>query len=127
MVNPGIIHNDVFSAVSDPTRRRILDILAHGEQAVMDIVREFNISQPSISEHLRILRNAGLVLVRPTGRQRLYSLNAAPMRELAIWIRTYERFLDVGLISHSDYLDRQTAPPSPTQPITYSHMPMELD
>ena len=104
---------DVFSAVSDPTRRRILDILAVSERAVMEIVSSFKISQPSISEHLRILRSTGLVSVRPTGRQRIYSLNPIRLRELADWIARYEHFWGERLQNLESYMHRRFGPGGP--------------
>jgi DNA-binding transcriptional ArsR family regulator len=101
---------DVFHAVADHTRRRILDLLADGERAVMDLVARFRISQPAISQHLRVLREAGLVRVRQEGRQRMYSLNPKHLRIIAEWVAHYERFWDVRIHQLGAYLER-TRPP----------------
>jgi DNA-binding transcriptional ArsR family regulator len=97
---------DVFHAVADPTRRRILDLLAAGEQAVMDLVSCFRISQPAISQHLRVLRDVGLVRTRQEGRHRMYSLNPEQLRIVAEWVAHYERFWDQRFANLSRYLDR---------------------
>jgi DNA-binding transcriptional ArsR family regulator len=96
---------DVFQLISDPTRRRILHLLADGEKAVMQLVACFDMSQPSVSEHLRVLRDGGLVTVRKEGRRRLYRLQATRLREVAEWVAAYERFWDDKLLSLGRYLD----------------------
>jgi DNA-binding transcriptional ArsR family regulator len=75
----------VYRAISDPTRRRILDLLAHGEQSVGWLVARFPFSQPAVSQHLRVLREAGLVRVRRQGRLRLYSIDPRPLRVVHGW------------------------------------------
>ena len=77
---------DVFQTLSDPTRRRIVEALWAGEQAVNDIVEAVDIQQSGVSRHLRILLEAGVVQVRPDGQKRLYSLRPEPFRELDDWI-----------------------------------------
>lgn len=80
---------DVFRAVADPTRRALLDKLRMAEQSVTSLAEPFGVSQPAISQHLKILRHAGLVRVRQDGRQRLYCLNAKPLREVYDWAGLY--------------------------------------
>ncbi len=82
---------DAFNAVAEPRRRRILDLLAQGERPVNDLVTELGIAQPVISKHLRVLREVGLVEVRDVGRQRLYRLDARPLRGIHDWVSGYER------------------------------------
>lgn len=98
---------DVYSAVADPTRRRMLDLLAERERVVMDLVSHFDISQPSVSEHLRVLRGAGLVEVRKQGRQRIYSLDATPLQGLSEWVKLYERFWEERLGRLEKYLRKK--------------------
>src|SRR5258708_37597985 len=74
-----------YHAIADPTRRRILELLSIRDMPATGIAAEFIYRQPSISEHLRILREAGLVSVEPRGRQRIYSLVRAPLSEIAGW------------------------------------------
>jgi DNA-binding transcriptional ArsR family regulator len=80
---------DVFRAVADPTRRAILDRLRSAELSVNDLAGPFDMTQPAISQHLRILLDAGLVEAEQIGRQRLYKLNAQPLREVFEWSSLY--------------------------------------
>lgn len=81
-----------YAALADPSRRRILDLLRTGERCVGDLVAALDITQPGVSKHLRVLRRAGLVEVRPEGRQRWYRLRAEPLAEVAEWIEPYRAF-----------------------------------
>jgi DNA-binding transcriptional ArsR family regulator len=86
---------DVFRAVADPTRRAILDRLRSGELSVNDLAGPFDMTQPAISQHLRILLDAGLVEAEQIGRRRLYKLNAQPLREVFQWSVLYRHlFID---------------------------------
>ena len=82
-----------FDVLGDPVRRRILELLAGGELtsgAVCAVIQEeFGISQPGVSQHLRVLREAGFATVRPDGARRLYAVNAEPLRDAHAW---FERF-----------------------------------
>jgi DNA-binding transcriptional ArsR family regulator len=82
---------DAFNAVAEPRRRQILDVLAGGERSVTDLVARLDLSQPLVSKHLRVLREVGLVQVRDSGRQRVYRLDAGPLRSIADWLRPFER------------------------------------
>ena len=90
---------DVFRAVADPTRRAILDRLRAAELSVNDLARPFDMTQPAISQHLRILLDTGLVEAEPIGRQRLYKLNPQPLREVFEWSALY-RHLFVDPVGH---------------------------
>ncbi|HTW32097.1 MAG TPA: metalloregulator ArsR/SmtB family transcription factor [Candidatus Sulfotelmatobacter sp.] len=83
--------SDAFNAVAEPRRRQILDFLAAGERPVGDLVTQLGIEQPSVSKHLSVLRNVGLVRVRRNGRHMLYRTNAEAIRPLHEWTRTFER------------------------------------
>jgi len=98
--------NDVFAAIGDSTRRRLLDLLAKGEMAAGQIAVPFAISRPAVSQHLRILRDAGLVSVRKAGREQIYSLRAIPIREVYDWAEHYERFWPDRLSALGKHLDR---------------------
>jgi DNA-binding transcriptional ArsR family regulator len=78
-----------YAALAEPSRRRILDLLRDGERSVNDLVGRLNLSQPGVSKHLRVLRDAGLVDVRPEGRQRWYGLRAEPLAEVDQWLAPY--------------------------------------
>ena len=99
-----------FDVLGDPVRRRILDLLADGELssgAITTVVQEeFGISQPAVSQHLRVLRDSGFATVRPEGTRRLYAVDAAPFRELDGWIDHFRRFWDQRLDSLETELAR---------------------
>ena len=86
-----------FDVLGDPVRRRILELLAEGELpsgAIAAVVQaEFGISQPAVSQHLRVLRDSGFATVRPEGTRRLYAVGAAPFREVDDWIEPLPRVL----------------------------------
>ena len=82
---------DAFNAVAEPRRRQILDLLAQGERPVNDLVELLGLAQPQVSKHLRVLREVDLVHVRDEGRQRMYRLNAEPLKPIHDWLAKYER------------------------------------
>jgi DNA-binding transcriptional ArsR family regulator len=84
--------SDAFNAVAEPRRREILSYLAGAERPVGDIVAALGLEQPSVSKHLRVLRNVGLVRMRCHGRQKLYRTNAEAIRPLHQWAATFERY-----------------------------------
>ncbi len=79
----------LFEALADASRRRILDLLRTGERPVGELVQALGLSQPGVSRHLRVLREAGLVEVRVDAQRRLYRLRAASLRELDAWLEPY--------------------------------------
>jgi DNA-binding transcriptional ArsR family regulator len=83
---------DVFNAIAESRRRDILVFLAPGERPVGDIVAALGLTQPSVSKHLKVLRDVNLVRVRPEGRQVFYRTNAQAIRPLHEWARTFERY-----------------------------------
>jgi DNA-binding transcriptional ArsR family regulator len=99
---------DVYAAIADPTRRALLLRLAEeGERNVSELLTPFSISQPAVSKHLRILREAGLVRSRREGRLRLYEIEAGKLRQVYDWVAHFERFWDRKLDALGDYLDKQ--------------------
>jgi len=84
--------SDVFNAVAEPRRREILSLLVVKELPVGDIVTLIKLDQPSVSKHLRVLRDVGLVHVRRNGRHKLYRTNAQGIRPLYEWAETFERY-----------------------------------
>jgi len=94
-----------FAAVSEPTRRQILELLRHRERPVGELVRHLDISQPGVSKHLRVLRDAGLVQVRPDGRRRVYGLRAEPLAELDAWLEPYRELWGARLDALERHLD----------------------
>jgi DNA-binding transcriptional ArsR family regulator len=83
--------SDPFNAIAEARRRQILDYLAQGERPVGDLVLKLKLEQPSVSKHLRVLRDVGLVRVRRNGRHMLYRTNAEGIRPLHEWTKTFER------------------------------------
>jgi DNA-binding transcriptional ArsR family regulator len=85
-----------FDVLGDPVRRRILELLAEGEQtsgAIAAVIRaEFGISQPGVSQHLRVLRESGFTTVRADGARRLYAVDSGPLREVDVWLERFRGF-----------------------------------
>ncbi|MCA8970770.1 MAG: winged helix-turn-helix transcriptional regulator [Planctomycetes bacterium] len=98
-----------FQAIADPSRRSVLDLLAEGERSVSELLGHFRFSQPALSKHLKILRDAGLVVARAEGRLRMYSLRAEGLRSVAEWVRHYERFWTERLDDLGRLLDEDQA------------------
>jgi DNA-binding transcriptional ArsR family regulator len=98
---------DHFQALADPTRRQIMATLRRGEHQVNDIVAATDIHQSGVSRHLRLLRAAGFVQVRPEGQLRLYSLRPEPFRELGGWLAGYQRLWDARLARFAEALEKK--------------------
>jgi len=98
---------DVFETLSDPMRRRIVETLRGGERAVNDLVERLDIHQSGVSRHLRILRRAGFVRMRPSGPQRLYSLRPEPFQELDRWVAGYKKLWEGRLDRFAAELDKR--------------------
>ncbi|HEY4417663.1 MAG TPA: metalloregulator ArsR/SmtB family transcription factor [Verrucomicrobiae bacterium] len=96
--------NRTFAALADPTRRRILEHLAHGDHCVTDLARPYAMSLPAVSKHLRILESAGLVRRRRRGRVHSLKLEAAPMQQAQAWIEEYRKFWEGSLDRLDAYL-----------------------
>jgi len=95
---------DVFHAVADPHRRQILDLLRTGEKPVGELVTHFAITFPGISQHLKILKNAGLVTARKEGRFHYYRANPGPLQDIHEWVAQYEKFWKGRLKQLGQYL-----------------------
>lgn len=98
---------NAFGALADPTRAAIVETLAAGGQTVGQIVGRFALSQPSISRHLRVLREAGLVSVEPDGQRRVYHLDPAPLREIDVWLERYRRLWSGRLDALERFMDEE--------------------
>jgi DNA-binding transcriptional ArsR family regulator len=97
--------NTTLEVLATPTRRQILDALREGDQPVGALVRRVALSQPAVSKQLRILRDAGLVTVRPDGQRRIYSLRSEPLAEVAEWLAPYEELWSRSLDKLERHLD----------------------
>jgi DNA-binding transcriptional ArsR family regulator len=93
---------DVFAVIAEPTRRRILDRLRRSDLSVGELVNGLGASQPAVSKHLRVLREAGLVTSRIAAQQRIYGIRAVPLRELDAWLAPYRELWE----HHLDRLER---------------------
>jgi len=96
-----------FSALADPTRRAVLDLLRRGSQPAGRIARAFPVSRPAISKHLRLLRRAHLVQERREGRHRLYQLNPEPLKAVDSWLSHYRSFWQLNLASLKAFVETE--------------------
>ena len=99
--------NDVFHAIAHPARRAILTALRNREQPAGELARPFGMSFPAISQHLKILRDAGLVTERRIGRQRIYQLHPKPLREVWTWVDDFQDFWNARLDALEAHLDKK--------------------
>jgi DNA-binding transcriptional ArsR family regulator len=97
-----------FEVLAEPSRRRILDLLRPGEQPVGVLVERLGLSQPAVSKHLRVLREAGLVSVRGDAQRRFYRLEPQPLRELDRWLAPYRALWNDSLDALEVHLDRSS-------------------
>jgi DNA-binding transcriptional ArsR family regulator len=95
-----------IEVLAEPSRRRILDALRAGETPVHVLVEQVSLSQPAVSKHLRVLRDAGLVSVRPDGQRRLYRVRTEPLIELDEWLAPYRRMWNTSLDKLEDHLNQ---------------------
>ena len=97
--------DDVFAALASPARREVLRLLLDGPRTVNDLASHFDMRRPSVSEHLRVLRSAGLVSERRAGRERRYQLDPRPLMEVRDWLDPYEQFWRDRLDALRDVLE----------------------
>src|SRR5919198_6710222 len=98
--------NRTFAALADPTRRRILAHLAHGDKCVTHLAKPYAMSLPAISKHLRVLENAGLLRRRRYGRVHEMQLDAQPLKKAAQWVEEYRNFWEGSLDRLAAYLEK---------------------
>ncbi|MGD9894086.1 MAG: ArsR/SmtB family transcription factor [Dehalococcoidia bacterium] len=104
-----------FDVLADPTRRRILDLLLGQPRVVGDLVERLGLTQPGISKHLRVLREAGLVRVRRDAQRRWYELRPEPLAEVDAWLQPYRRMWATSLDALERHLDSMPDPPGRTE------------
>jgi len=102
--------NRTFAALADPTRRRILAHLAHGDRCVTDLARPHAMSLPAVSKHLRVLEKAGLLRRRRYGRIHEMQLDAKPLQQAARWVEEYRKFWEASLDRLAEYLEKANRP-----------------
>lgn len=95
-----------FTVLAEPNRRRLLDLLQEGPQSVNTLVNAIGMSQPVVSKHLRIMKEAGLVTVKAEGQRRFYQIDARPLREMDAWLAPYRRFWSTRLDALEQHLDQ---------------------
>ena len=88
---------EAFAALSDPTRRHIVELLADGERSAGELARRFTLTQPAVSQHLRTLRDAGLVRVRRDAQRRMYSIDGRGLAKIDEWLSRYRTFWNTRL------------------------------
>ena len=96
-----------FAVLAEPSRRQILDLLRERERSVGELVEQLRLSQPGVSKHLRVLRDAGLVDVRVDAQRRWYHLRAEPLVEVDAWLQPYRRLWSKSLDALEAHLDRK--------------------
>jgi DNA-binding transcriptional ArsR family regulator len=96
-----------FAALADPTRRTILERVSHGPRRAGDLARGFRMSRPAVSKHLRVLREAGLMEADKHGREQLYRLSPAGLREVQRSVEEMSRFWDEALASFKAYVEEE--------------------
>src|SRR6266550_651125 len=99
-----------FAALADPTRRRILAHLTHGDRRVTDLARPHDMSLPAVSKHLRVLEKAGLLRRRRYGRVHEMRLDAKPLKQAAQWVEEYRKFWEGSLDRLAEYLEKTNRP-----------------
>jgi len=109
-------NSDAFNAVAEPRRRQILTLLTIREHPVGEIVIALRLAQPSVSKHLRVLRDVGLVRAHRKGRRVLYRTNAAAIRPLHEWTKTFERFWEHQLLRIKERAEATTQKSHPALP-----------
>jgi DNA-binding transcriptional ArsR family regulator len=96
-----------FQVLAEPSRQAILDLLRDGERPVGELVDRLQLSQPAVSKHLRVLRDAGMVQARADAQRRLYRIRPEPLAELDAWLATYRRLWTTHLDRLEEHLDRR--------------------
>jgi DNA-binding transcriptional ArsR family regulator len=102
-------NTDVFTAIANPVRRRILELLRDGPRPAGSLVEEFQVNRPAISEHLQLLRLAGLVVEEAQGRQRIYSLKPGALDEVTRWLHPFETYWQQRFAALRRTLDEESS------------------
>ncbi|MGW2253848.1 ArsR/SmtB family transcription factor [Kitasatospora sp. NPDC001660] len=100
---------DVFSALANPVRRKLLESLRSGPRAAGELAGDFELSRPAVSEHLAVLKSARLVREEPRGRHRYYHLEPGPLAEVEEWLHPFERYWRARMRSLRELLDEENS------------------
>jgi DNA-binding transcriptional ArsR family regulator len=103
------MRRDVFQAIADPTRREIINLIAHQTLNLNAVADKFDISRPAISRHIKILTECGLLIIKQEGRERYCSANFNSLSEVSQWVEQYRKFWTKKLDALGDFLDNETA------------------
>jgi len=103
------MRRDVFQAIADPTRRKIIHTLVHKPLNLNAVAENFHISRPAVSKHIKILSECGLIIIKQTGRERLCEINYKSLAEIADWIEQYRVFWTKKLDALEDFLEKDSA------------------
>lgn len=102
------MRRDVFQAIADPTRRQILDLLSNEALTLNGIADNFHISRPAVSKHIKILTECGLVVIKPSGRERYCEVQMKPLQEVNLWVQQYKRFWTEKFDNLENFLAKQS-------------------
>lgn len=102
--------DEVFLALANPARRRLLELLADGPRTAGDLAEQFSLSRPAVAEHLAVLRRADLVRDEPVGRHRRYHLTPQPLEHLSDWLHPFEQFWRERLRTLADIIEDEEQP-----------------
>ncbi|HWI47182.1 MAG TPA: metalloregulator ArsR/SmtB family transcription factor [Rummeliibacillus sp.] len=98
--------HDVFQAIADPTRRKLLKLLANNELPISEITKQFPISRTAVNKHLQVLLDAGLVSNQRVGRENRYKLNPQPLTEIKDWLIFFEQYWDEKLLALKEFVEK---------------------
>lgn len=115
------MRRDVFQAIADPTRRDIINLLAHERLNLNAVAEKFEISRPAISKHIKILTECGLITIKQQGRERFCEANLKPLAEVEAWVAHYRAFWTAKLDALGDFLEQPT--PNPTSKTNKKNKP----
>jgi len=99
-----IMRRDVFQAIADPTRRQIINMIAHKQLNIDAVAENFDVSRPAISKHIKILTECGLVVIRQQGRERFCEARLEKLNEVSDWVEQYRKFWNTRLDALESYL-----------------------
>lgn len=102
-----MLQRDVFKAIADPTRREIINLIAHNNMNLNALADNFNISRPAVSKHIKILTECGLLVIKQQGRERFCQADLRQLQEVTDWAEQYRQFWMKKLDALGDYLDKE--------------------
>ena len=100
------MRRDVFQAIADPTRREIINLIAHQSLNLNAVAEKFDVSRPAISKHIKILTECGLIVIKQQGRERYCEARLQKLTEVSVWVEQYRKFWNTRLDALEVYLDK---------------------